>query len=72
MLLKDILSFQVVSGRFLLVVGRFRSFLARCRLFQVVIGRFRSFRVLVVTILGVFLPTLVTFFELKTCMYCHG
>ena len=28
--------FQVVSGRFLLVVGRFRSFLAHCRLFQVV------------------------------------
>ena len=27
---------QVVSRRFLLVVGRFRSFLARCRSFQVV------------------------------------
>ena len=50
-------SLQVVSGRFLLAVGRFRSFLARCRSFQVVfcslqtlsgrflltVGRFRWF-----------------------------
>ena len=43
---------QVVSGLFLLVVGRFKSFLARCRSFQVVScslqvvsDRFRSFQV---------------------------
>ena len=30
------MSSQIISGRFLLVVGCFRSFLARCRLFQVV------------------------------------
>ena len=47
---KDILPFQVASGRFLLVVGRFLlvvgrfgSFLARYRSFQVVSGRFRLF-----------------------------
>ena len=41
--------FQVVSGPFLLVVGRFKSFLTRCRSSQVVSGCFRSFRVLVST-----------------------
>ena len=33
-------SLWVVSGRFLLVVGRFRSFFACCGLFHVVLGRF--------------------------------
>ena len=51
--------FQVISGCFLLVVGRLKSFLARCRSFQVVscsfqvvsgrfllvVGRFRSFQI---------------------------
>ena len=44
--------FQVVSGRFLLLVGRSKSFFARCRSFQavscsfqVVLVRFGSFRV---------------------------
>ena len=35
----------VVLGRFLLVVGRFRSFLVRCMSFQIVADRFRSFQV---------------------------
>ena len=48
-----ICSVQVFSGCHLLVVGRFRSFLARCRSFQLVsdrfllvVGRFRSFYVI--------------------------
>ena len=35
-----ICSLQVVLSRFLLVIGRLRSFLARSNLFQVVSGRF--------------------------------
>ena len=36
---------QIVVGCALLDVGRFRSFLARCRLFQIVVDRSRSFQV---------------------------
>ena len=41
-------SLRIVSSRFLLVVGRFRSFLARCRSFQVVSGcsRFSKYALL--------------------------
>ena len=47
---------QVVSGCFLLVVGCFRSFLARCRSFEVVSGHFSSFHVLVSTSKMLYLP----------------